>query len=206
MTTWFTSDLHLNHASMVRSDGTKTGIMEYCPESRPFNGDVETMNDAIIKAFHSRVGIDDTVYILGDLCMGPRDQHESLVRRLTLDGLLDVRLVAGNHDEEKKHPALIAGGIRGIYENIIVEAAGKRFWLNHYPIDNSADGRGYTRPEAPGVYDIALCGHVHNLWKYRAGCINVGIDVWDLHPVSAEELIEFYQNTPALRGYVRGLG
>ena len=33
-----------------------------------------------------------------------------------------------------------------------------------------------------------LCGHVHEKWKTRDRMINVGIDVWDMKPVSIEEI------------------
>jgi len=61
--TWFTSDLHLGHANIVR----------YC--HRPFLGsdgfpDVELMGLDILERFSALVGPEDTLVVLGDVAMG----------------------------------------------------------------------------------------------------------------------------------------
>ena len=52
---FYTSDLHLGHANVIRFD------------KRPF-ADVEEMDQYIITRWNNRVSEDDTVYILGDIC------------------------------------------------------------------------------------------------------------------------------------------
>ena len=54
---YFTSDLHLNHARIIEL------------ANRPF-GSVEEMNDTIIGNINDTVGADDTLWVLGDVCMG----------------------------------------------------------------------------------------------------------------------------------------
>ena len=74
---FYISDLHLGHGNVIRFDG------------RPF-GDVAEMEQALISNWNSRVGRDDTVYILGDFInrvnsMYPSDiDNEELISLLTL--------------------------------------------------------------------------------------------------------------------------
>lgn len=79
--TWFTADLHLGHAS----------IIEHC--DRPFRT-LDEMHETIIARWNERVASDDTVWLLGDVALGDREQTLPLVRRLNGH----KRLVAGNHD------------------------------------------------------------------------------------------------------------
>ena len=50
---WFTSDLHLGHANILRLAG------------RPWE-DVDRMNAALVTAINARVMPGDTLYVLGD--------------------------------------------------------------------------------------------------------------------------------------------
>lgn len=79
--TWFTADLHLGHDN----------IIEHC--DRPFRN-LDEMHEAIIARWNERVAPDDTVWLLGDVALGDREQTLPLVRRLHGH----KRLVAGNHD------------------------------------------------------------------------------------------------------------
>lgn len=62
---------------------------------------------------------------------------------------------------------------------------------SHYPYaGDSQDGPDrYTerRPADEGGW--LLHGHVHHQWRVNGRQINVGVDVWDFAPVSAETLL-----------------
>ena len=78
---WFTADLHLGHANIIR----------YC--SRPFEGAAE-MDATLLGAINHSVQPGDTLWILGDFsCRGrsPAHYREQINCR-------DVRLILGNHD------------------------------------------------------------------------------------------------------------
>jgi calcineurin-like phosphoesterase family protein len=80
--TWFTADLHLGH-DRIR-DLAK----------RPF-GSVEEMNEVIIERFNAVVGVNDTVWMLGDVAMGQIRETLPMLGRLKGHKYL----VAGNHDK-----------------------------------------------------------------------------------------------------------
>lgn len=79
---WLTADWHLNHQR----------IIELC--RRPFDS-LDEMNQTIIQRHNDVVRPDDTLWLLGDICMG------LLRETLQLIGQLNCRkkyLIAGNHD------------------------------------------------------------------------------------------------------------
>ena len=78
---FYTSDLHFGHANAIKFD------------ERPFT-DVDDMADGMIHNWNSRVGKNDTVYILGDFCFKLKDPEPILAR---LKG--HKRLILGNHDQ-----------------------------------------------------------------------------------------------------------
>jgi calcineurin-like phosphoesterase family protein len=168
--TYFTSDTHFNHANIIR----------YC--GRPYT-DVDAMNRELIARWNATVRPEDTVYHLGDACMGPKTEFHRFIRRLNGRKLL----IAGNHDR----PAAFmrACGFAEVHPQLYASVDGLRIWMAHIPIDNSLDERGYRRPPATEPYDLALCGHVHQRWRVRSGCVNVGVDVWDYKPVQLDAIL-----------------
>ena len=78
---FFTSDTHFNH----------TNIIQYC--QRPFKS-TDEMNEAMIDNWNSIVGEDDTVFHLGDFCLGGAAEWNKILNRL--NGR--IYLILGNHD------------------------------------------------------------------------------------------------------------
>jgi len=82
METYFTSDLHLGHANVIRF------------QNRPFVT-VEEMNDRIIQNYNSIVHKNDLVYILGDLTYKISvEESNRLIQQLKGRKVL----IRGNHD------------------------------------------------------------------------------------------------------------
>ena len=78
---FFTSDTHFNH----------TNIIQYC--QRPFKS-TDEMNEAIIDNWNSVVGEEDTVFHLGDFCLGSSAEWNKILNRLNGK----IYLILGNHD------------------------------------------------------------------------------------------------------------
>jgi len=178
MRTWFSSDHHFGHANVIR----------YC--GRPY-ADVDEMNRDMVRRWNDSVGPRDVVYYLGDFAMGAASAWAGFRERL--QGRLI--LVRGNHDRAAKF-MVEEVGFESAVDNVVVTVDGVRLWLNHYPpaadrSDVDHRGRqGYVRPLAPEPYDVALCGHVHQLWRIRDGVINVGVDRWSFAPISLGQVLE----------------
>ena len=68
---FYTSDLHFGHANAIKFD------------ERPFT-DVDDMADGMIHNWNSRVGKNDTVYILGDFCFKLKDLKDTSASSLAI--------------------------------------------------------------------------------------------------------------------------
>lgn len=184
MTRWFTADLHLGH----------TNIIGYC--NRPF-ADTAAMNDGLIDRWNDTVADADTVWVLGDVALGPIDRTLALVDCLAGHKVL----VAGNHDRCWAGHGLRAqawteryrdAGFEQIHQGAVavdVDGSGATVTACHFPYQgDSQDDDRYPayRPVDRGGW--LLHGHVHDRWQQRERMINVGVDVWDYRPVNIEVL------------------
>ena len=66
---FFLADLHFSHKNVIRY------------ATRPFE-DVAEMDEALIQIWNQTVGVNDTVYHLGDFCFGRKSKWESILERL----------------------------------------------------------------------------------------------------------------------------
>lgn len=193
---WFTADLHLGHENIIR----------YC--DRPF-GSVEAMNRAIVDNWNARVEDGDTVWVLGDACLGLIQESLALIEELRGHKIL----VPGNHDrvflgntkrwpEEKRR--LWEGRYLAVFDEIRHSSPtgpvatafldGEETLLSHFPHYLRGNPRE-LRHLLPHVFEQdqrwLLHGHVHTEYRVlrEERSINVGVDQWDFAPVSEEELL-----------------
>lgn len=109
---FFTSDLHLGHANIIR----------HC--SRPFAGAAE-MDSAILAAINATAMACDTLWILGDFAFrgrDPRHYRDQIACR-------DVRLLVGNHDKRSKCEAAGFSFVGNVAE---ISVGTQRIWMSHY--------------------------------------------------------------------------
>ena len=167
---WFTSDFHLGHANIIR----------FC--KRPF-ANADEMNEAIVERMNSCVKPNDTLYFLGDFCLGsPRyvtGYREMLACKT-------IHFIEGNHDKTpRKLQHLFASW------NLLTEVhVGKqRIVLCHYAM------RVWPH-HARGAWH--LYGHSHgNLPDDPlALSLDVGVDSHDFRPWHFDE-IQAVMNTKA---------
>ena len=138
---WFTSDTHFNHAK----------ILDFC--NRPF-ADITEHDEALIKNWNDRVGIDDTVFHLGDFCFGNPQKVEEVRNRLNGN----IILIRGNHDDKNLQRSLW-----GLFDEVLYQARvqidGRAVYLNHFPFLCFAHGDPCLYKDA---YAYGLFGHVHS--------------------------------------------
>lgn len=168
-----TSDLHFGHDNIIK----------YC--NRPFRN-AEEMGEHIIKEWNRRVSDEDTVYLLGDVAMGPKSSniHYVISRLSRLKGTITV--VLGNHDmpvPKFKNKGLIAALSESQVNNVfiaaglyshIAEVDGEYFFMSHFP--DSTD-----RPSNA----IHLHGHAHTEFassnitqSLRDRKFDIGVDMY----------------------------
>lgn len=157
---YFTSDLHLGHANIIR----------LC--ARPFTGLAE-YEATLIKNWNNTVNTKDEVYILGDVAFKCSKDHANKI----LGQLNGTKyLLRGNHDG-RYIDSLVLKWVKDYWELLY----NKRLWvLGHYPF---ASWNGQYKGS------INLCGHRHLRVKSLVrNQIDVGVDAWNFTPVSIESL------------------
>ena len=177
---WFTSDLHLGHANILR----------HCPE-RPWET-VDAMDRGLIANLNARVMPMDDLYVLGDFTAYGTKLED--VRRYR--GRIRCRhvfLVRGNHDKRFQETGLDSpfDWERDYFE--LRDAEGKTV-LFHYPIEVPS-----WRGSRHGSY--MLHGHIHSVGpayneRQRAQGVrrmDVGVDSHNMFPVSMREVVAFFE-------------
>lgn len=197
---WFTSDLHFNHLNVIK----------YC--NRPFphsEAGVQEMNETLIRNWNELVKPDDDVFVIGDFSLS-RTPVELFTRQL----VGRKHLVAGNHDwchpanRKVKTPERLAeftkfyldnGWETVMLEGIVAFPGTFNARMYHLPYredvieGDKAQNHPQYRIEDDGR--PLICGHVHEKWKSRLTArgtpmLNVGVDVWQMRPVSEAEVVE----------------
>lgn len=188
---YFISDTHFFH----------TNIIKYC--NRPFNS-AQEMQGTTVSNWKSKITEKDHVFFLGDFCMNPSSYW--VLGILPFDSM---DFILGNHDKEKRllkyldcNPH-IKSKIK-IHRNLEIELKEQKFFLTHYPIECSD-----TMP--------SIVGHSHNrftflpagstiksIYRHNGGgeivkvlkhpILNVGVDNFNFHPVSEDEVLKFFES------------
>ena len=157
MKTYFSADTHFGHSRIIDYTG------------RPF-GNVELMNEALIKNWNSRISKGDIVIFLGDFIFKQKEKARYFIDRLNGN----ITFIRGNHDNNNSLDTKI------LY--VVVKFANQEVFCVHHPEDYSSS------------YIINLVGHVHEKWKirkvYNSFLVNVGVDAWRYYPVNIEEILK----------------
>lgn len=172
--TFFTSDTHFNHANIIK----------FC--NRPFK-DVEQMNDVMIANWNSVIGKDDTVFHLGDFCLGGAAEWTKILDRLNGK----IYLIMGNHDLKNIRQGFISR-FEHVAMQMRIEIGKKRIYLCHYP---------FLCVEGSYKDDVwQLFGHVHTRRS------NSGIDAGRLqylYPTQYDVGVDNNNFTPVSFGQVK---
>ena len=169
MSIYFTADLHLGHAGIIRV------------RNRPFT-DADEMNEALVQYYNAVVHKNDICYILGDLAhKQSKEETARLVKRLNGRKIL----IRGNHD----------GGIdESLFDHVCdfetISVSESVCALMHYPLLSwPKEHRG----------SFMLHGHIHSGPEYNeqnraAGILryDVGVDANNFCPISFEQIRAFF--------------
>lgn len=177
MKTFFTADHHFGHKN----------ILQYQAATRPFE-DTHAMNVAYTDIWNNTIGSDDTIYHLGDLCMGSLHSAQNYISRL--NGHL--KLIPGNHDRwirdylKQGADVLSASGhpievLKNLYE---ITIGSTMTVLCHYPMRS-------WRASYHGTWH--LYGHVHKNLEPWGMSMDVGVDGANGIPYAEEQIIAFME-------------
>ena len=172
--TFFTSDTHFNHANIIR----------FC--NRPFK-DVEQMNEVMITNWNNAISKDDTVFHLGDFCLGGAAEWTKILDHLNGK----IYLIMGNHDLKNIRQGFISR-FEHVAMQMRIEIGKKRIYLCHYP---------FLCFEGSYKDDVwQLFGHVHTRRS------NSGIDAGRLqylYPTQYDVGVDNNNFTPVSFGQVK---
>lgn len=166
----YTADLHFGHRSVIDFD------------HRPF-GDIEEMDDVLIKLWNRRVKETAHVYIIGDFAYRNEKREEWYLRQLKGH----KHLIIGNHEKKMLENPVAMQYFESVDKMLHVTDNGVQICLCHYPL---AEWYGYYKGHAH------IYGHIHNqcneTWRFmrtRKNALNAGCMINSYSPVSLQELI-----------------
>ena len=179
MTVWFSADLHLGHDK------------DFIYEPRGFHS-VQENAENILENFHNVLQKGDSLYLLGDVLVGPNSNYYlKYLRKLPVN----LHLVWGNHDTDRRKILLqtLPNTIEVIGYSGIIKFGKKKFYLCHYPTITS----NVTDEKRPWDRLICLYGHTHqkqNFYNDNPFIYHVGVDSHNCFPVSLDEIINDISN------------
>ncbi len=183
MTVWFTSDLHFGHRKVAGIRGHEL---------------IGNHDMAIASNWAKTVKADDVVWVLGDISVSNPVIALDLIAQLPGR----KRLVAGNHD--KIHPMYRdahrwAVEYGSVFEYVThaarIKVCGIEVLLSHFPYTRDRDEViRYPQWRLPDLGVPLLHGHTHSSSRISFDPleVHVGIDAWDMTPVSDVAIAEKY--------------
>lgn len=180
---FFTSDPHFGHVLVAEDRGFVS---------------TDDHDEIIINNFIQKVGWEDKTYFLGDLSGG----SDGKTRRALdiIRGLPGKKvLIPGNHcpvhpmhcEFEKWIDEYVPDPFLYVMPYIVKRYDGKKFLFNHFP----SSGDHTDKPRYKGLRmsdweEWRLHGHTHSRDKGSGKEIHVGLDSWNLFPVSINEILD----------------
>ena len=163
--------------------------MNFCPVSRArFRGDLDYMNEAMVKEWNDLIQPEDLVYILGDVAFLPAQKAVEYMRRLNGRKIL----VQGNHDRKLLQDPGFRGCFEEIHHYLDINYNGTKVVMLHYPIAE------WDQMHRGSVH---FHGHLHGgesgMEKYR--CRDMGIDATGQIAMLMEDAIR-----DAMKGEIKG--
>ena len=181
---WFTSDTHFCH--------NKPFI--YTPRNA---SSTEEMSERIVEQWNKVVGIEDTVYFLGDIALNDTTAAVEYIKRLQGN----IIWFLGNHDSPKRVEEVLnkCSNIR-VHKHryattlrFTVNGQELTFYISHYPtLTANFDDKHFSR------HVFSVHGHTHQSGNWmdlnNPFLYHVGVDSHNLAPVHIEEIVADIKN------------
>lgn len=152
MNTFFTGCTHFSHKN----------ILDF--EERPFDS-VEEMDIEMIKIWNNQVANGDTVFHIGDFCLGNYARTVEILEQLNGK----IILIKGNHDYSKTWDKIMKRNDSLVEEFHSIGHKMKHekneMWLTHYPFEIGVRAKKWS-----------IHSHIHSMESTYLNQINVGVD------------------------------
>lgn len=172
---FFISDLHFGHNK------------EFIYKFRGFSS-IEEHDETLIKNWNLKVGVQDTVYFIGDFSFS--NNIENYISRLNGK----IIIIEGNHDSNLAHyysSKKYSSDFNKIFSYhtgfIDIKINGQPITLCHYPMR-------YWNKSHHGA--LHLYGHLHKKTDFGGKTLNVSVDNIGTYPISLDELVEYMKTRP----------
>jgi len=171
-----TSDLHFGQKYIIES-----GFRKF--------ENIEEMDKTLIENWNNQVGIDDTVYVLGDFSFHTQEKTQEILR--SLNGT--KHLIIGNHDNIKNVNWRSITPYKEMYR------LGKFIIMSHYPF------KCWNGLKQGSIH---LHGHIHSQAMYNTSKkytrrYDVGVDSTNFHLIDLDDIIFYTKQKDAEIGFVR---
>lgn len=217
---FFTSDLHFGHpfVAALRGYGKTDDAPDELRERSRQGDDIrkyvdwQQHDDDIVRNFNEVLTIEDELYILGDLSSGGKSSLQQALEMVNRFKVPRKRrhLILGNHDplngSNKNSLKNIMDCFASVSRNEVIVLDGRNVGLSHFQFRHHMDG-GHTedmstngRSEKYSKYAmmddgslLLLHGHTHAKTPFEFDNpreMNVGVDAWEMRPVSEETVME----------------
>ena len=180
--TWLISDTHFNHSRILTFTDSVTNKL--------IRGDrfssIDEMNEHMIEQWNSVVKPNDTIYHLGDVFFGNRDDFEKIWGRL--NGR--KKLIVGNHDNIKY---LSTGEF---FEEVLMWKllTKHKMLLTHVPVHQSNldiyVSKKYNEGDVGTVQQkfLNIHGHIHQNLSPAGPYVNMSVEAINYTPVNIQEV------------------
>ena len=170
---YFTSDWHFNHNR------------EFIYKPRGFDS-VYDMNEAIVENHNKIVNMEDTVYVLGDLCLGGGSDEILRQNKSIIQGLKGhLKVILGNHCTNTRIQMYKeCWNVEVLGYADMVHIGKYHFYLSHFPtLTSNLDNDKSLKQRILNLY-----GHTHQQTNFLNDSplnYHVGVDSHDCKPVDA---------------------
>lgn len=178
---WVCSDFHAFHVNMAKGTSKWDDVEKSC---RDFDNEIE-MTEHIADNVNQLVDVDDVLFHLGDWSFNGKDKVERLRDMINCQTVINLY---GNHDRHIRADKKLQRLFFWVGDYLELRYKGYIICMCHYPIASW----NYI-----GKNGIMLHGHCHHNLSIDLGrCIDVGIDGYNLKPITMDHALSLAIQKP----------
>jgi calcineurin-like phosphoesterase family protein len=155
------------------------------------------MDWELVRLWNETINPSDTVYHLGDVSLNKNRAADFVPK---LNGL--KILIPGNHDKcwsmsERWVEFYKTMGFNDVQRHMILEIAGQKVNLTHMPYKSQQDiDQRYMEDRLEDQGSWLLHGHCHGRHRMKNKQIDVGVDAWEMRPISISIVEQLIYDNP----------